>query len=46
VLLGKETFTVMDFVPPGGSVSFRYKISDWWENVAASRYTLISAESY
>lgn len=46
VLLGSEIFTVMEFVPPGGSASFRHKIVGWWSNVAASRYTILSAQAY
>ena len=46
VVLGKETFTVMEFVPANGSVSFRYKISGWWSDVASSTYSIVSAEPY
>lgn len=46
VVLGKETFTVMEFVPANGSVSFRHKIAGWWDNVASSQYAIVSAESY
>lgn len=46
VFIGQEKFTVMEFVPPGSSVSFRHKISGWWSDVTNSKYRIISAEPY
>lgn len=46
VILGRETFTVMEFVPANSSVAFRHKIEGWWENAESSSFTIISAEPY
>lgn len=46
VLLGKESFTIMEFFPPKKSVTFRHKITGWWQNVAKSKYEVLSAEAY
>lgn len=45
-VLGKESFTVMEFVPANGSVVFRHKISGWWDNVSYSNCTIDGAEAY
>jgi len=45
-VLGKESFTVMEFVPANGSVDFRHKISGWWDNVSYSNCTIDGAEAY
>jgi hypothetical protein len=45
-LLGKETFTVMEFVPATESASFKYKIEKWWDGVASTKYNIESAENY
>ena len=45
VLLGQEEFTVMEFISPGNSLNFRHKITGWWENVAESKYQIVSAQS-
>lgn len=46
VLLGKESFMVMEYVSPGGSASFKYKISGWWDNIDHWTLSVNSAESY
>jgi len=46
VLLGKESFLVMDFVSPNGSLPFKGKISGWWDNIDHWTLTVNSAESY
>lgn len=46
VLLGEEKFTVMEFVKPGRSVSFRHKITGWWKDATNSKYVILAAEAY
>ncbi len=46
VLLAKESFTVMEFVSPGDNVSFKYKISGWWDNIDHWTLGVNSAESF
>lgn len=46
LLLGQETFTIMEFVSPNGSVSFKHKIGHWWDHVSYSNYKIVSAEAY
>jgi predicted nucleic acid-binding Zn ribbon protein len=46
VLLGEETFTIMEFVPAGRSAAFRHKIIGWWKDATISKYTLLTAEPY
>jgi hypothetical protein len=46
VVVGKETFTVMEFVPANRSISFRHKITGWWSNAVSSKYSIISADPY
>jgi hypothetical protein len=36
----------MEFVEPGKSVNFKFKINAWWENASVSRYKIESAEPY
>lgn len=45
-VLGQESFTVMEFVSPNGSVDFKHKISGWWDNVSYSNCTIDGAEAY
>jgi hypothetical protein len=46
VLLGKESFLVMDFISPNGSLPFKGKISGWWDNIDHWSLTVNTAESY
>jgi RNA polymerase subunit RPABC4/transcription elongation factor Spt4 len=46
MLLGKEDFTVMEFIKPGHNVPFRHKIVGWWEGATQSKYEILSAEAY
>lgn len=46
VLLAKESFLVMDFVSPNGSLPFKYKISGWWDNIDHWTLSVSSAEAY
>jgi hypothetical protein len=46
VLLGNESFLVMDFISPNGSLTFKDKISGWWSNIDHWTLTVNSAESY
>ena len=46
VLLGKESFLVMDFVSPNGSIPFKYKIYGWWDNIDHWTLSVRSAEVY
>ena len=46
VLLGKESFMVMEYVSPGGSATFKYKISGWWDDIDHWTLSVNSAESY
>ena len=45
VLLGQDEFTVMEFIDAGGSLTFRHKISGFWENASNAKYEIISAEN-
>ena len=45
VLLGNESFLVMDFISPNGRLSFKGKISGWWDNIDHWTLTVTSAES-
>ena len=45
-LLGKETFTVMEFVSPNSSISFNYKMNRWYDNISYSKGRIVSAEPY
>lgn len=42
--LNSETFTIMEFLPAGGSVYFKHKIYGWTPKVDYLDYTIISAE--
>lgn len=46
VVLGRETFTVMEFVPANSSVNFRHKITGWWDKVSYTEATIDYAEAY
>ncbi len=46
VLLGQETFIVMEFIKPGGSIPFRHKIDGFWKGMADSKYSVLSADAY
>lgn len=46
VLLGKESFLVMDFISPNESLPFKGKISGWWDNIDHWTLTVNSAEPY
>lgn len=46
VLIAKESFLVMDFVSPNGSVQFKDKIYGWWENIDHWTLSVTSAEPY
>jgi hypothetical protein len=46
VLLGKESFLVMDFISPNGSLSFKNKIIGWWDNIDHWTLSVNSAEVY
>lgn len=46
VLLAKESFMVMDFVDPNGSLTFKYKISGWWDGIDHWSLSVNSAEGY
>lgn len=46
VLLAEESFLVMDFVDPNGSLPFRHKISGWWDNIDHWTLSVSSAEAY
>lgn len=46
LLLGQETFTIMEFVSSNGSISFKHKIDHWWDHISYSTYKIVSAEPY
>jgi hypothetical protein len=46
VLIAKESFLVMDFIAPNGSIQFKEKIYGWWENIDHWTLSVASAEPY
>jgi hypothetical protein len=46
VLLGEDSFLIMDFIAPNGTLRFKEKISGWWENIDHWTLTITSAEPY
>lgn len=41
-----ETWTVLEFLGPGGVVDFRRTISGWWGDAKSCSIEVVSAESY
>lgn len=46
VLLGEESFLVMDFISPNGKLAFKSKIYGWWKNIDHWTLDVNSAEAY
>lgn len=46
VLLGEESFLVMDFISPNGKLAFKSKIYGWWKNIDHWTLDVNSAEPY
>jgi hypothetical protein len=44
--LGSETFTIMDFVQPGQSQSFKYKIEGYWKGAVSVKDRINYATPY
>ncbi len=46
LILGKESFIVMDFINPNGAADFTYKISGWWSDIDHWSLDVVTAEGY
>ncbi len=46
VVLGKESFVVMEFVDPSNNVGFTHKITGWWSDIDHWSLEVVSAEGY
>lgn len=46
LLLGKESFIVMDFIDPNNSTDFTYKIYGWWSDIDHWTLDVVTAEGY
>jgi hypothetical protein len=44
--VAEEEFTVLEFLPPGGSVDFRRTIDGYWKDASRMSIQVISAEPY
>jgi hypothetical protein len=43
-LIGSDTFTVMEFLPPKSKISFKHKINGYWKDITKSDAEIMSAE--